>query len=55
MSRATDDATTDEFVNYLPGMPSMSRTPGRIGRGLRALFGRRRIGALRVGRDCNDE
>ena len=42
------DESTDEFVNYLPGMPRMSREPGRVGRFLVELVRRRRVGALRV-------
>lgn len=42
----TADADGDApIVNYLPGMPPLSREPGRIQRALRALLARR--GALR--------
>lgn len=45
---ASDRSTADEpqFVNYLPGMPQLSREPGRIERFLTRLF--RRRGGLRV-------
>ena len=44
----SDRSTSDEppFVNYLPGMPSPSATPGRVERFLTRLF--RRRGGLRV-------
>ena len=42
------DESTDEFVNYLPGMPRLSREPGRVGRFLVELVRRRRVGSLRV-------
>ena len=42
------DESTDEFVNYLPGMPRLSREPGRVGRFLVELIRRRRVGSLRV-------
>ena len=51
MTEAMDgsgDESTDEFVNYLPGMPRLSREPGRVGRFLVELVRRRRVGALRV-------
>lgn len=53
MSRPSEDIddATDEFVNYMPGMPTLSRTPGRVERFLTGLVRRRRVGALRVGRD----
>ncbi|MFC6941634.1 hypothetical protein ACFQE8_16935 [Salinirubellus sp. GCM10025818] len=46
---APDRADTDEPthpVNYLPGMPSLSTTPGPVERFLTRLF--RRRGGLRV-------
>jgi hypothetical protein len=50
------DESTDEFVNYLPGMPRLSREPGRVGRFLVELVRRRHVGALRVvGRGRNGE
>ena len=59
MTEAMDgsgDESTDEFVNYLPGMPRLSREPGRVGRFLVELFRRRRVGAFRVvGRGRNGE
>ena len=48
MSNESSDDTTEEFVNYMPGMPKLSREPGRVGQVLASLFGRRRIGSLRV-------
>ena len=47
-SNDSSDDTTEEFVNYMPGMPKLSREPGRVGRVLANLFGRRRVGSLRV-------
>ena len=48
MSNESSDDTAEEFVNYMPGMPKLSREPGRVGQVLASLFGRRRIGSLRV-------
>ena len=42
------DDTAEEFVNYMPGMPKLSREPGRVERVLANLLGRRRVGSLRV-------
>ena len=51
-----DDETTDELVNYLPAIPTVSREPGRVGQFLVDLVRRRRIGALRVrGHERNGE
>ena len=47
-SNDSSDDTAEEFVNYMPGMPKLSREPGRVGRVLANLFGRRRVGSLRV-------
>ena len=47
-SKDNSDDTAEEFVNYMPGMPKLSREPGRVGRVLANLFGRRRVGSLRV-------
>jgi len=53
-SGSRDDDVTDEFVNYLPGMPRLSNDPGRIEAFLTRLF--RRRGPLRlVFRDRSDE
>lgn len=41
---ASDDQS--DFVNYLPGMPRLSTSPGRVERFLTRLF--RRRGGLRV-------
>ena len=41
----TDDESQAELVNYLPGMPTLSREPGRFERALATLF--RRRGPLR--------
>ena len=46
-TRKTRDAdVTDEFVNYMPGMPRLSSEPGRIETFLTRLF--RRRGPLRL-------
>jgi len=48
MDRTQDDTRNrnqDEFVNYLPGMPKLSREPGRLERFFRKLL--RRRGPLR--------
>jgi hypothetical protein len=51
-----DDETTNELVNYLPAIPTVSREPGRVGQFLVDLVRRRRIGALRVrGHERNGE
>ena len=42
------DESTDEFVNYLPGMPRLSRDPGRVEQFLVDLVRRRRVGSLHV-------
>ena len=47
-SNESSDDTTEEFVNYMPGMPKPSREPGRVERVLANLLGRRRVGSLRV-------
>ena len=55
-SNESSDDTADEFVNYMPGMPKLSREPGRVERVIANLIGRRRIGSLRVvGRRRDDE
>ena len=41
----TADESQAELVNYLPGMPALSREPGRFERAFAALF--RRRGPLR--------
>jgi len=41
----TEDESQAELVNYLPGMPVLSREPGRFERALAILF--RRRGPLR--------
>jgi len=41
-----------DFVNYLPGMPRLSGSPGRVERFLTRLF--RRRGGLRVVRRRRD-
>ena len=41
----TEDESQAELVNYLPGMPALSRDPGRFERALRSLLARR--GTLR--------
>ena len=49
-----DGDVTDEFVNYMPGMPRLSSDPGRIETFVTRLF--RRRGPLRlVFRDRSDE
>jgi hypothetical protein len=50
-TQATESATNasddqSDFVNYLPGMPRVSASPGRVERFLTRLF--RRRGGLRV-------
>ena len=47
-SNDSSDDTAEEFVNYMPGMPKLSREPGRVERVLANLLGRRRVGSLRV-------
>ena len=47
-SNDNSDDTAEELVNYMPGMPKLSREPGRVERVLANLFGRRRVGSLRV-------
>ena len=42
---SAEDESQAELVNYLPGMPALSREPGRFERALAALF--RRRGPLR--------
>ena len=55
-SNESSDDTAEEFVNYMPGMPKLSRKPGRVERVLANLLGRRRVGSLRVvGRRRDDE
>jgi hypothetical protein len=50
----TEDESQVELVNYLPGMPTLSREPGRFERALAALF--RRRGPLRpVVRERQDD
>ena len=44
-SPTATDAADDELVNYLPGGPTVSETPGRVGRVLQKLL--RRRGPLR--------
>lgn len=54
-SRTTSDRTADEpspVVNYLPGMPRLSSTPGPVERVVTRLF--RRRGALRIVRRRRD-
>ena len=48
MSSESSDDTAEELVNYMPGMPKLSREPGRVERVLANLLGRRRVGSLRV-------
>ena len=56
MSNESSDDTAEEFVNYMPGMPKLSREPGQVERVLANLLGRRRVGSLRVvGRRRDDE
>lgn len=43
--QSTETESTDATVNYLPGMPRLTREPGRVGRFVRSLL--RRRGGLR--------
>ena len=55
-SNEGSDDTAEEFVNYMPGMPRLSREPGRVERVIGNLIGRRRVGSLRVvGRRRDDK
>jgi hypothetical protein len=45
MKGSNDESREDEFVNYMPGMPTLSSEPGRVERFLARLF--RRRGPLR--------
>ena len=45
MRESDDESREDEFVNYMPGMPTLSSEPGRVERFLAELF--RRRGPLR--------
>jgi len=40
-----DETSQDKLVNYMPGMPTLSEEPSRVGRIIRKLS--RRRGALR--------
>jgi len=45
MKGRKDESRDDEFVNYMPSMPTLSSEPGRVERFLANLF--RRRGPLR--------
>ena len=45
MKGSKNESREDEFVNYMPGMPTLSSEPGRVERFLAKLF--RRRGPLR--------